>query len=258
MSIKSKFVIFVAVPTVMLTLAGVSASAFTFGSQSISSIAADKEVVKYLVPATEATSLADSWTAQATLLNRTSATKAVSTKYGELPQWSQVSVGNAGVPSTVQEAGDLLFINARSSTMYSADNNNGNQSAGAASAGGSNSNVVSALYVKGNITNVAQLREVYQSCLIPIRLWSTTDLGVNWDDVTSDVLATEAGEPYYIDCDSGHFAFTVDTAATAYGASQDLDYVVTVEKGGNFATMNANDAAEPEFVFVATPISKSY
>ncbi len=253
MSIKSKFVVFVAIPTVMLTLAGVSASAFTFG-QSISSIAADKEVVNYLVPATNTTSLLNSWTAEAKSINGGSAHVAVKTVYGEQPQWSQVSIGTTGVPSTVQEPGDLLFINARSSTMDNGDSNSGTQPL----ADGTNSNVVSSLFIKGNITNLASLREVYRSCLIPIRLFSSDDLGVNWKDITSDILDTESTHPYYIDCDSGQFSFTVPTALSAYGASQDLDYAVTVESGGNFATMNDNDPAEPEFVFTATPISKSF
>ena len=77
------------------------------------------------------------------------------------------------MPSAVQEPGDLAFINGASSTTTPNDTNNGG-----APGGTSNLNVVQAIHVKGNITNVAALRQSYGTCLIPIRLWSTTDDGI--------------------------------------------------------------------------------
>lgn len=254
MSMKKKFLLFVAVPATVLTIASVSASAFTFG-QNVSVLTADKETVEYLAPATIQTSLDDSYTFESSSLGRGAINNTVGFKYGELPQWSQTSIGQMGVPSTIHQAGDLLLINARSSTMNSSDNNNGRPSP-APSQG--NSNVVQSLFVKGAITNIASLREVYRSCLIPIRLWSSTDSGENFTDRTADFFDTQEGEPFYLDCDSGQFSFTVPTAAAAYNKTRDLDYEVTVEQGGNFATMNDGPAAEPEFVFNVTPITASY
>jgi hypothetical protein len=261
MSIKSKFLLFVAVPVAVLTVAGVSASSFTFG-QNVNTIQADVEQVHYIVPATAATSLADSWNATSTVMGRAATTVAVDTKYGELPQWTQVSNGVQGYPSTINQPGDLVFINARSSSSNTADSNRGTL----AQNGGVNSNVVSSLFIKGNITNIADLRTVYRSCLIPLRLWKSTNTGGSWTDITPLRLGVDTGEPYYIDCETGQFEFTVPTAATDYNVSQDLDYVVTVEAGGNFATMNNNSALDgstiqgitPEFLFTATPISEAF
>ena len=261
MSIKSKFLMFVALPVAVVTVAGVSASSFTFG-QNVGTIQADVEQVNYIVPATNTTSLANSWNATASVLNRTIASVAVDTKYGELPQWTQVSNGVQGYPSTINQPGDLVFINARSSSSNSEDSNRGLLGAN----GGTDTNVVSSLFIKGNITNIADLRTVYRSCLIPIRLWSSTDQGSTWTDETPVRLGVATAQPYYIDCETGQFEFTIPTAATDYNASQDLDYEVSVEAGGNFATMNNNSSTSsgttqgitPEFLFTATPISEAF
>ena len=262
MSIRSKFLLFVAVPVAVITVAGVSSSSFTFG-QNVNTIQADVEQVNYIVPMTSAIATADAWFATSTVMGRDDTSVEVTTKYGELPQWTQVSNGVQGYPSTINQPGDLVFINARSSSTNSADSNRGL----IAENGGVNSNVVSKLFIKGNITNVAELRTVYRSCLIPIRLWKSTDTGDTWQNITPTNLGVDAGEPYYIDCETGQFEFTVDTAASEYNVSKDLDYVVTVEEGGNFATMNNNSAAgsgsttqgiTPEFLFTATPISEAF
>lgn len=270
MSIRSKFLLFVALPVAVITVAGVSSSSFTFG-QNVNTIQADVEQVDYIVPATSVTSTSNSYEATAASLNRDvksatpSASKdsvTVKTVYGELPQWTQVSNGVQGYPSTINQPGDLLFINARSSTTNTGDTNRGLLQG----PGGVDTNVVSSLFIKGNITNVADLRTVYRSCLIPLRLWKTTDTGDNWTDVTDEYLGVDGGQPYYIDCETGQFEFTVPTAATAYKVSNDLDYAVTVEAGGNFATMN-NDSSlsgntvqgiTPEFLFSATPIAEAF
>ena len=266
MSIRSKFLLFVALPVAVVTVAGVSSSSFTFG-QNVSTIQADVEQVNYIVPATDATSLGNKWNATSTVMGRAATTTEVQTVYGELPQWTQVSNGVQGYPSTINQPGDLLFINARSSSSNSADSNRGN----IVENGGSNTNVVSDLFIKGNITNVADLRTVYRSCLIPVRLWSSTVKGVGasragWKDVTDEYLGVDDGQPYYIDCETGQFEFRVPTAESAYNKSTDLDYAVTVEAGGNFATMNNISATEgstiqgitPEFLFTATPIAEAF
>jgi hypothetical protein len=264
MSIKSKFLMFVALPVAVITVAGVSASSFTFG-QNVSTIQADVEQVDYIVPATDATSAngVNSWHATSSVLGRTTDDQVISDLYAELPQWTQVSNGVQGYPSTINQPGDLLFINARSSTTNSADSNRGLSAVN----GGTDSNVVSSLFIKGNITNIADLRTVYRSCLIPIRLWSSTDKGQTWQDETPERLGVAANQPYYIDCETGQFEFTIPTAATDYNISQDLDYEVSVEAGGNFATMNNNSQAgsgsttqgiTPEFLFTATPISQAF
>ncbi|MEI6591142.1 MAG: hypothetical protein WCO24_03960, partial [Actinomycetes bacterium] len=87
-----------------------------------------------------------------------------------------------------------------------------------------------------------------------------------WIDVTDEFLGVDAGQPYYIDCETGQFEFTVPTADSAYNVSTSLDYAVTVEAGGNFATMNSNSATDsgtiqgitPEFLFSATPIAEAF
>jgi hypothetical protein len=266
MSIRSKFLLFVAIPVAVVTVAGVSTSSFTFG-QNVSTIQADVEQVNYIVPATDATSLANKWNATSTVMGRAAitagASNEVKTVYGELPQWTQVSNGVQGYPSTINQPGDLLFINARSSSSNSADSNGGTIDEN----GGTDTNVVSDLFIKGNITNVADLRTVYRSCLIPVRLWSSTVKGVGanragWTDVTDEFLGVDAGQPYYIDCETGQFEFTVPTANSDYNKSTDLDYAVTVEAGGNFATMNniaTNlEGITPEFLFTATPIAEAF
>jgi hypothetical protein len=261
MSIKSKFLLFVALPVAVVTVAGVSASSFTFG-QNVATIQADVEQVNYIVPAVDNPGTLNSWTASATVMGRTVKTATVSTKYGELPQWTQVSNGVQGYPSTINQPGDLLFINARSSSTDSKDTNRG-----LLAKSGTDTNVVSSLFIKGNITNIAQLRTVYRSCLIPLRLWNSTDKGATWADITPDTLGVAANQPYYIDCETGQFEFTVPTAASLHNVSDDLDYAVTVEQGGNFATMNNSsqsgtgstiEGVTPEFLFTATPISEPF
>ncbi|MEY4367020.1 MAG: hypothetical protein RLZ28_435 [Actinomycetota bacterium] len=264
MSIRSKFLLFVALPVAVVTVAGVSSSSFTFG-QNVSTIQADVEQVNYIVPMTTEIGNANSWDATSTVMGRAGTTVAVKTKYGELPQWTQISNGVQGYPSTINQPGDLLFVNARSSTSCSADTNRGLK-LNSSCAAGNNTNVVSDLFIKGNITNVADLRTVYRSCLIPIRLWNSTNTGDTWTDITDTALGVDGGQPYYIDCETGQFEFTVPTAATAYNVSGNLDYVVTVEAGGNFATMNENSANNggtlegitPEFLFTATPIAEAF
>ena len=270
MSIRSKFLLFVALPVAVVTVASVSSSSFTFG-QTTNTIQADVEQVNYIVPATSETSIANNWSATSSVLGRAavaSDTTVVKTVYGELPQWTQISDGVQGYPSTINQPGDLVFINARSSTSNSADSNRGTLPTN----GGTNTNDVSDLFIKGNITNVADLRTVYRSCLIPIRLWKSTTKGAavgsaaGWTDVTGEYLTVDAGQPYYMDCETGQFEFTVPTANTGYNKSADLDYAVTVEAGGNFATMNGNTATDsgtiqgitPEFLFSATPIAAAF
>lgn len=264
MSVKSKFLVFVALPVSVLTVAAVSTSSFTFGQTISTALTAEQEQVDYLFPATSVTSANNAYNPTATLLNGSEVSSSgpshitVQTKYGELPQWTQITNGGEGVPSTIQQPGDLLYINARSSTSSSEDTNGG-----LLSSSGGNSNDVAALNIKGNIVNLADLRGIYSSCLIPLRLWKTVDRGDTWTDVTNTYFTGNAeGEPYYIDCDSGAFQFTVPTGASADGVSDDLDYAVTVEAGGNFATMTTglpqgSDIASPKFLFRATPIAKA-
>jgi hypothetical protein len=262
MSIRSKFLIFVAAPVAIVTIASVSASSFTFGQTVSTALQAEQEQVNYLFPATSVTSAEDVYEPTATLIGGSAIAAgdiSVATKYGELPQWTQISNGGQGVPSSIQQPGDLLFVNARSSSTSSTDDNNGLNTAESG-----NLNDVAALNVKGNIVNLVDLRSIYASCLIPIRLWKTTNLGDVWTDVTSEYFAgIGEGEPYYIDCHSGEFEFTVPTATPGSGVSAELDYAVTVEAGGNFATMNVNytqgsEVASPKFLFRALPIARAF
>jgi len=287
LSLRRKFLVFGAVPVAVLCVAG--ASAFTFG-QDISQINGTQEQSNYLVVASNTTSTDNKWTETSYIgdspaLTSTAKTKDIHTAYGELPQWFQVNSGASGVPSAVQEPGDLLFINAQSSSTSSADTDNGNTTANSAS----RTDAVQAIHVKGNITNIAALRQTYATCLIPIRLYKTTVLngaytgGADFTEVTQEYLDTQSygtntnGQtsstnnyltnsggthpaPFYIDCTTGEFEFTVPTAdaVTAAGANhstKDLAYEVTVERGGVFSTFNNNTGAQPEFVFQSTPLT---
>jgi len=273
MSMRSKFVVFGAVPVTVLAVAG--AAAFTFG-QDISQINGTQEQSDYLVVATNATSDTNNWHQKAYIGGAPGLTGSlqdvtVATKYGELPQWFQVDSGASGVPSAVQEPGDLAFINGASSTTTPDDTNNGNQGGGT-----SNLNVVQAIHVKGNITNVAALRQTYGTCLIPIRLWKTTNDGGAFTDVTQTYLDTQnrltdgtngqtpstanpsgsGTDPFYVDCTTGEFEFTVPTDVAAdHKTDETLAYELSVERGGVFGTFNNNTGAQPEFVFQATPIA---
>jgi|GEM_PF-3314806 len=300
-SMRTKYVSFVAIPVATLAVAGAAAS--TFG-QDISQINGSQEQTNYLVVATNATSNTNNWVENSYIgdnpvISSTNKPITIGTKYGELPQWFQVNSGAGGVPSAIQEAGDLLFINARSSTTSAVDNNNGRGGAGATGDSGAvQTNTVQAIHVKGNITNIAALRQTYATCLIPIRLWVTDDLGVTFTDITRTYLDTQdrtgtgtngqtasttnpnsnsgasgtvgvsgagLGNPYYIDCTTGEFEFTVPTAQavatgsanTNAGAHQSANraYEVSVERGGVFATFNNNTGAQPEFVFQSTPLA---
>ena len=273
LSLRSKFVVFGAVPVTVLSIAG--AAAFTFG-QDISQLNGTQEQSNYLVVASNTTSTNNNWSQQAYIGGAPGLTGSlqnftVKTKYGELPQWFQVDSGAIGVPSAVQEPGDLVFINGASSTTAPNDTNNGND------AGGTNNlNVVQAIHVKGNITNVAALRQTYGTCLIPIRLWSTVDRGVNFTDVTQNYFDTQnrlpdgvneqtsstanpsgsSTDPFYVDCTTGEFEFTVPTDVAAdHKTAESLAYEISVERGGVFTTTNNNTGAQPEFVFQATPIA---
>ena len=272
-SMRSKFVVFGAVPVTVLSIAG--AAAFTFG-QDISQINGTQEQSNYLVVASNATSTTNNWHQQAYIGGAPGLTGAmqdvtVTTKYGELPQWFQVNSGAIGVPSAVQEPGDLAFINGASSTTAPNDTNNGNQDGGT-----NNLNVVQAIHVKGNITNVAALRQAYGTCLIPIRLWSTVNTGTSFTDVTQTYLDTQNRfangtnaqtasssnpngsdtDPFYVDCTTGEFEFTVPTdVAVDHKTNTTLAYELSVERGGVFTTTNNNTGAQPEFVFQATPIA---
>jgi hypothetical protein len=279
-SLQRKFLVFGATPVALLSIAG--ASAFTFG-QDISQINGTQEQSNYLVVASNTTSTDNKWSETSYIgdspaLTSAAKTKDIHTAYGELPQWFQVNSGAIGVPSAVQEPGDLLFINAQSSSTSSADTDNGNLTPTSAS----RTNAVQAIHVKGNITNIAALRQTYATCLIPIRLYSTTNGGSSFSDVTQTYLDTQdrsAGtngqtqsgtnpsaattNPFYIDCTTGEFEFTVPTAAavaettltTPGHSTADLAYEVTVERGGVFSTFNNNTGAQPEFVFQSTPLT---
>ena len=295
LSTQRKFLAFGAVPVAILSIAG--ASAFTFG-QDISQINGTQEQTDYLVVASNTTSTNNYWGKTSYIgdnpaLTSTAKTVNVPAKYGELPQWFQVNSGAGGVPSAVQEPGDLLFINDDSSTTSSADSDNGR--IGTGEAAGTLTNVVQAIHVKGNITNIAAMRQTYATCLIPIRLYATTAhagasaAGADFTEVTQTYLDTQtrtdtngnglstnnrradalpdqsvvgnAVNPFYVDCTTGEFEFTVPTADavvdTAVGSHQTgyLSYEVTVERGGVFSTFNNNTGAQPEFVFQSTPLT---
>jgi len=273
LSMRSKFVVFGAVPVTVLSIAG--AAAFTFG-QDISQINGTQEQSNYLVVASNATSTANNWHQQAYVASAPGLTGSmqdvtVATKYGELPQWFQVNSGAIGFPSAVQEPGDLAFINGASSTTAADDTNNGNDAGGYP-----NLNVVQAIHVKGNITNVAALRQAYGTCLIPIRLWKTVNTGSSFTDVTQTYLDTQnrfvngtndqtsstanpngsSTDPFYVDCTTGEFEFTVPTdVSQSHVTRATLAYELSVERGGVFTTTNNNTGAQPEFVFQATPIA---
>ena len=267
LSLQKKFAIFGVGPLLLLAMAGTAA--FTFG-QDINTITATQERTDYLIPATQANTLVDEYVAKTngagecaidtteTDGSRTGASGTCSytttntPKYGEMPQWFQVDTGAGAVPTGIQEPGDLLFINAASTTTGSARNNT--------QGGANNVNAVQAIFVQGNISNIPALRQTYASCLIPIRLWSSLDNGGTWTDVTHTYLDTQVitgsnYEPYYIDCTTGTFSFEVPTGAAANGAADDLQYEVSIERGGVFSTMNNNIGAVPEFVFQSTPIA---
>jgi len=264
---------FAAVPVAVLSVG--AGAAFTFG-QDVSQLNGTQEQTDYLVVASDTTSSANSWMQSAYIGGAPGLTGSVqnipvTTKYGELPQWFQVDTGAVGVPSAVQESGDLAFINGASSTTSPDDTNNGTDNGGT-----NNLDVVQAIHVKGNITNVAALRQSYGTCLIPIRLWSTTDTGTTFADVTQDYLDTQnrlsdgtngqtpssanpnssGTDPFYVDCTTGEIEFTVPTDVAAdHKTAGTLAYELSVERGGVFATFNNNTGAQPEFVFQATPIA---
>ncbi len=300
---QRKFLAFGAVPLAILAIAG--ASAFTFG-QDVSQINGSQEQVDYLVVATNQTSTDNLWTMTNYIgdnptITSTNKGATIKTKYGELPQWFQVNTGAISVPTAVQEAGDLLFINPRSSTTSDTDTNNGRGGTGGSfsnDGGADQTNTVQAIHVKGNITNVAALRQTYATCLIPIRLWVTADGGDNFTDITRTYLDTQdrvtngtngqtasdtnpnsgngngtegiatsgpgVGNPFYVDCSTGEFEFTVPTAAAidmtnlagdAHSTVANYAYEVSIERGGVFSSFNNNTGAQPEFVFQSTPLT---
>jgi len=353
LSLQKKFAIFGVGPLLLLAMAGTAA--FTFG-QDVNTLTATQEKTDYLIPATPANTATDSYDVDSNSGSSPFDTYAHSEYmiYGELPQWFQVNSGSGAVPTAIQEPGDLLFINAASSTTNN-DKNGGTQ------VEGNSVNAVKSIFVQGNITNITALRQTYSSCLIPIRLWqadagagntgnasntqindafagrTTTGIG-DWVDVTHTYLDTQvntatvsasyvhgshiatlttsqlgflpgdsitvadvrgvtdgtysitsvsgntitftsavgdanqalqtspgtvvgntAGDtsynPYYIDCNTGTFSFTVPTGISNRGVSNDMQYEVTIERGGVFSTMNNNTGAVPEFVFQSTPIA---
>jgi len=302
LSARGKFVTFVAVPVAVLAVAG--ATALTFG-QDVSQINGSQEQVDYLVVASNKSSNDNYWTMTNYIgdnptITSTNKSNTINTKYGELPQWFQVNTGAIGVPSAIQEAGDLLFINPRSSTTSSEDTNNGRGGTGGSfsnDSGADQTNVVQAIHVKGNITNIAAMRQTYATCLIPIRLWVTDDGGNSFTDITRTYLDTQdrtgtgtngqtasdtnpnssngngtegiypgagVGNPFYVDCTTGEFEFTVPTAAAiaqtdltgdAHSTVNDYAYEVSVERGGVFSTFNNNTGAQPEWVFQSTPLA---
>ena len=105
---------FGAVPVPVTVLAVAAGAAFTFG-QDVSQLNGMQEQTDYLVVASNTTSSANSWSQKAYIGGAPGLTGSlqditVATKYGELPQWFQVDSGATGVPSAVQEAGDLALV----------------------------------------------------------------------------------------------------------------------------------------------------
>jgi len=134
----------------------------------------------------------------------------VTSKYGRAPHWTSISSGSAIIPTPVTRAGDLVFINA--------DPNSGN----------------------GEMTvQVSASRDEetqFASCLVAMRLWSSTDDGESWNDVTgllTDGISGPSELPFYLDCARGQFEMTVPTAEGLGIAHQ--QYLLSVEPGGSLA-----------------------
>lgn len=230
MTPRNRFAIFVAGPLAVVAIAG--ATAFTAGVDS-TTLNGQREEVQYLYPAS-----GDSGSGTvASIAMQSGATSAtttsVSTLYGHLPEWYQVSSGTGAVPGGIQVPGDILYINSFSND---ADENG---------------NIVTGLQVQGNIVNLPEVRNSYASCIVPLRVYNTTDDGDTWTDITATVWDTPSGQPYYLDCTTGEFSFTLRGAA-----NMDEHYVVTIELGGTITPLDAaSPLADPQFVFQSKPIA---
>jgi hypothetical protein len=83
----------------------------------------------------------------------------VHTKYQSIGAWSRIASGSAVIPSSITQPGDLAFVNADKT-----------------SANGRRTVTISA--------NSDQPQR-FLSCLVPLRLWLSTDHGGHWTDSTA-------------------------------------------------------------------------
>lgn len=224
MSIQKKFALFAAAPLAIAAVAGTAA--FTAANDTVTLAGATAENVDYLYPASGTT------TATVASFNDDQGT-AVATKEGHLPEWFQVADGASAVPSEIQEAGDLLYV----STFSNDSTDDGN--------------IISGLQVRANIVNLPEINNSYASGIVPIKVYNTADAGTTWTDITDEVFGVTAGDPYYVDFNTGAFDFTLRG-----DANLDEHYVVTVEQGGSIVPLDANSpVVQPQFTFQSTPLT---
>ncbi len=139
-----------------------------------------------------------------------SGTTLVRSKYGRAPRWTSISSGSAIIPTPVTRAGDLVFINA-------------DPGAGSAE-----------MTVQVSASRDEQTQ--FASCLVALRLWSSTDDGDSWTDVTgllTDGTSGPSQHPFYLDCAHGEMELTVPTAEGLGAPHQ--QYELSVEPGGSLA-----------------------
>ncbi len=131
----------------------------------------------------------------------------VHTKYQSIGAWSRIASGSAVIPSSITQPGDLAFVNADKT-----------------SANGRRTVTISA--------NSDQPQR-FLSCLVPLRLWLSTDHGGHWTDSTALMTDGQSGpsaRPFFFDCTRGAVTFTVPTTGSKDAGSQ--QYEVSIEPGG--------------------------
>lgn len=154
--------------------------------------------------------------------------------YGHQPAWSNVADGTSAVPSAVQEAGDIVYIEPTSPDSTDAGE------------------ALRGFAVRGVITNAPALAADYGTCQLPLAVRMSSDNGSTWDDVTHNFFDVNAGDPYYFDCRDENFDFRlgVDT----------LDNIIalSIERGGSLTPRdNKSDLSDPNIFVTATPITNT-
>ncbi|CAB4924452.1 unannotated protein [freshwater metagenome] len=243
MKAQNKFLLFFAIPLAVLAIAG--SSAYTF-SQPVATLQAQREAVDYLVSATATTSSTGHYLATAHELAGAASSQSVLTRYAELPTYAAEP---ADPLAAVLQPGDLVFVNASSSTTTSP------------AMGGRESIFTSAvqrIFVQGFLTNAVDMIGAYGGCTLTLKVWRSDDLGASWDDVTSTLLTPSGTHPSAMRCAEAGFAFTVPTGDPGDSVASGRQYAVTVEAGGTLDHVpDAGTWPTPTWIFRATPIPYS-
>lgn len=216
-------------PLALLAATGVVAgtAAFTSGNATVTQ-AADVESVDYLTLQT-----ATAATPETSKLLDSGVT--VTPKYGHLPEFYMVADGGNFAPSSIIEAGDILYVDSASGDSDDAGN------------------VLEGLRIEGNVVNAHTMAANFDSYMVPLRVYNTTDAGVTWTEVTSEVLDVAENSAYWLDAREGG-----EVDITLRGdAELDEQYVITVEEGGSIVPAGEGaNAVAPEWTFAATPLAK--